>query len=375
MRWFWSPLSELVLADLGIPAPPLLLRKRLASGRQVELIYAGDRMWPAIRHGERLLPEPAHGARIGPGDVVVAVSGGAPGVLRVQSCRGDELLLCADSDPADPVPARREDVLATVRVPPASSGKVLRAGRRVAIDLREALFEGPDEDGPAEETVLRKYEAQAARYAAELQPKLDPLLLDRIREFVAPGGRILVAGSGTGPECLALEAEGWQVTGVDFSAAMVEQARKAAQARGSRVEYLQADLREHREPPGSLAAVFFSYEVYSFIRDASSRIGVLERMRTWLGKGGVVFLSARRVRGLYQRLLLTARFLRPGGRGPGRKEWGHSHTRWISPGGDLSRSFLRIFTLRDLRSEARRAGYEMGPWEGGHAVLVPRGYG
>jgi SAM-dependent methyltransferase len=234
------------------------------------------------------------------------------------------------------------------------------------------LFEGADEDAPAEETVRRKYDAQAAFYAAEMEPRLDPLLLGRLRDLVAPGGRILVAGSGTGPECLALEAEGWQVKGVDFSVAMVEQARKTAQARGSRVEYLQADLREHREPPGSLAAVFFTYEVYSFIRDAPSRIRVLDRMRDWLGKEGVVFLSARTVHGLYQGLLLTARFMRPGRMGPDTGEWGQSHTRWLSPAGDLSRSFVRIFTLRGLRRETRRAGYEMGPWQGAHAVLVPR---
>jgi SAM-dependent methyltransferase len=369
MRPFWSPLSALILADLGFFAPPLLLRKRIESGRQVELIYAGDRMWPAIRHGEHVQMEPR--GRCAPGDVVVAAPGGIPDLLRVLSCRGDALLLCADADPADPALLRKEEVLAAVRARPAQSGKVLRTARRIVLDLQEAFLRNAVSGGTPEETVRRKYEAQAAFYAGERGSNLDSLVLDRIRARVAPGGRILVAGSGTGRECLALEAEGWSVTGVDFSKAMVERAREGALERGSRVEYHQADLREHREPPGSLAAVLFTYDVYSLIQGTARRIELLKRMRLWLGAGGFVLLSARRVRGLYQHFLLSAQALRRHGEG-GSREWGESHTRWISPDGALSRSFIRVFTSRQLRREARRAGYAMGSWEGGHAILIPR---
>jgi len=369
MRFFWSPLSALILADLGFFAPPLLLRKRIESGRRVELVYAGDRMWPAIRHGEHVQMEPR--GRCVPGDVVMAAPGGIPDLLRVLSCRGDTLRLCADADPADPALLRREEVLATVRARPAQSGKALRVARRIALELREALLRDAVSREKAEETVRRKYEAQAAFYAGERGSSLDSLVLDRIRARVGPGGRILVAGSGTGRECLALAAEGWSVTGVDFSKAMVERARERALERGSPVEYHQADLLEHREAPGSLAAVLFTYDVYSLIQGAARRIELLKRIRLWLGTGGFVLLSARRVRGLYERFLLSAQALRRHGKGVS-GEWGESHTRWISPDGALSRSFIRVFTPGQLRREAQKAGYAMGSWEKGHAILVPR---
>src|SRR4029453_7657144 len=89
-----------------------------------------------------------------------------------------------------------------------------------------------------------------------------------------------------------------------------------------------ADLRLHAEPPGSLAAVVFTYEVFSFLPRSRERIAALRSMAPWLMKGGVIFLSARRLHGAYEAFVLSV--LHRAGLGAGR-EWGDSHTRWIAP--------------------------------------------
>jgi SAM-dependent methyltransferase len=171
---------------------------------------------------------------------------------------------------------------------------------------------------------------------------MDPVLMQRIRERVAAGGRVLVAGSGAGHECFALQREGWHVTGVDFSAEIVERARKEALRRGSHVSFHPEDLRKHREPPGSLTAVIFTYEAYGFIRGARDRVELLGRMRGWLAPEGCILLPARRVQGPCPRTRLLIQVFRS--RPPERKDRGCSHTRWLSPDGGLSRSFMASYS-------------------------------
>jgi hypothetical protein len=118
----------------------------------------------------------------------------------------------------------------------------------------------------------------------------------------------------------------------------------------------------------SLGAIVFTYDVYSFLPGRAARIDVLRRMRRWLASDAALFLSARRATSWYQRSILTLQHAVQDTAG----EWGDSHTRWIATNGEMRRSFLRVFTDRDLASEARAAGFEIGTWEGGHAMLRPR---
>ncbi|MBN2309306.1 MAG: class I SAM-dependent methyltransferase [Candidatus Hydrogenedentes bacterium] len=61
---------------------------------------------------------------------------------------------------------------------------------------------------------------------------------------LAPGASILDVGCGTGRHSVELARRGYAVTGVDLSAGMLEQARKAAAAAGVDVTFLQADATE-----------------------------------------------------------------------------------------------------------------------------------
>jgi SAM-dependent methyltransferase len=211
--------------------------------------------------------------------------------------------------------------------------------------------------------VLCKYDGQAPYYAAS-RATLQPSLLQRIRKNVRPGARILVAGSGTGMECFALAEEGWQVTGVDFAPRMVELAQQESERRRLAVRFHQADLLQHDEPPGSLAAVLFTYDVYSFLPERDHRCRLLQSMSEWLEPEGCILLSARRASRLYDRWILTLQWLRRGGR-----RWGHTHTRWVSADGALHRSFVQVHRETSLALEARKAGFQVGTWEAGHALL------
>ena len=65
-----------------------------------------------------------------------------------------------------------------------------------------------------------------------------------LMEFIAqnPPGRALDLGCGTGTNVITLAQHGWQVTGVDFVARAIIQARKKAQLAGISAELLAEDV-------------------------------------------------------------------------------------------------------------------------------------
>jgi SAM-dependent methyltransferase len=367
---FWAPQSAVFVADPTGLATPSVLALLLRAGAPVALIYAGDRMEPAIRHGQRILVDPARGAAPPPpGAVVLAVPGGIPDLLRVESVSGGLYRLTADADAATAVELREDAILGIAQLPSRRLGARARRARRLRIDLREALTGRPDPAPDPADTVRRKYDAQAPFYAGVESAAVSEPLLSWCRERVPREGRILVAGSGTGRESFVLAREGWAVAGIDFSFPMVDLARKEAARLGLPVAFTAADLRAHEEPRGSLAAVFFTYDVYSFLPRAYDRVALLARMAEWLAPGGVVFLSARRCGRPYEIFVLALQHLARVRDGSGGAAWGASHTRWIGTDAGIHRSFVQVFTTGALRREIEAAGYRMGPWRGNHCLL------
>jgi SAM-dependent methyltransferase len=379
MRPFWHPLSAVLLSDPRVFATPRLV-KLFMRGEGIEILVAGDRMSPSLSNGASVRVRSCGSASVPPGAVVLVSFDGALDLLRVVGMEGSELLLQGDSDPAERHRVPASGVLGVADVPAHGTSQMARWLRRLRLDLHEALREGPDaalENGQdLSATVLRKYDAQAPFYARSSGQDIEAPLLERIRRAVAPGGRLLVAGSGTGRECMALAKEGWSVAGVDFSPSMIALAREEASRRGLSPRFVLADLRRHDEPPGSIDAVIFTYDVYSFLPSSADRVELLRRMASWLAPGGVVFLSARLVSGAWARIILRLqRFGRASGgsaftgREGGRRAWGDTHTRWVSQEGVVRRSFVHVFTRRHLRDEVSAAGLRLCDWRGGHGLL------
>lgn len=287
---------------------------------------------------------------------------------------GGDVSITADADPAPLRCLTARDLLGRVeRAPPRRvwSGTLVRT----FLDLREAIVAGPDAVGDRAETVRDKYDDQAVHYDRPASEGIEERLAARILDRVPRGGRVLVAGSGAGREAFALERLGFRVTGVDFSPRMVAAAQAEAVQRGSSVTFVEADLRSHDEAPSSFVAVVFTYDVYSFVPGRDDREALLRRLCGWLVPGGVLFLSARRTHGAWDRAVLSLQWLARAARG-GSEAWGDSHTRWLDASGTLRRSFVHVFTDRRLDREASAAALRRVSWEGGHGVFESqRGFG
>lgn len=371
MRPFWHPLSTILLADPRCFATDGLARMLLATEHRAQMIYGGDRMWPALHHGASFTVEPPGEDTFTTGTTVLVSREGIPDLLRVSGIGEAGVTLTADAEPGAPVVLPRDAVLGRACLPPATPrGRRWTSLRRLVLDLREAWSGRPNHRDDPAETVRDKYESQATYYARAGGVDLDARLLARVRDRILPHGAVLVVGSGVGRECFALAEAGWRVTGIEFSPTMVDLSRKEAAARGLDVDFRQADIREHVLDHAPLDGIFFTYDVYSFIPLRRERITLLRRLRSWLRPGGVVFLSARRVLSWYDRLILSLQWLALSR--AGEAEWGDSHTRWIPNDGVLHRSFVHVFSSRQLSAETTAAGFDIGRWEEGHCVLVPR---
>ena len=367
MTPFWHPVSTLLLADPVSYATSGVLRLMLPAGG-LTLRYAGDRMWPAVAHGAVVTGAPLDATALHAGDVVIADVAGIPDLLRVRRRTESEVELIADADPAF---ATRVPVASVLGCVPGLSRQEAwrgRGRRRLSLDLREAWRGRVSSAEDLAESVRHKYDMQAPYYARVAEAGLDEELSRRICDRFPQQGDVLVVGCGTGRECFDLADLGFRVTGIDFSEGMISAARAESAQRGSDVRFELGDVRELERDPASLDAVLFTYDVYSFIPTRGERVEVLRALGERLRPGGGIFLSARRTKRVYDRLVLTAQWLSRNARG----EWGASHTRYIGPDGELYRSAVRVFSPRGLRREVAAAGFADGRWQGGHALLEPR---
>jgi demethylmenaquinone methyltransferase / 2-methoxy-6-polyprenyl-1,4-benzoquinol methylase len=111
------------------------------------------------------------------------------------------------------------------------------------------------------------------------------------RAVVTPGDRVLDSCCGTGDLALAGLRAGGRVTGVDFSEAMLERARRKSDA----IEWIQADALDLPFADGSFEAATVGFGVRN-LEDLEG--GLRELRRVLVGGGRVGILEITQPRGL-----------------------------------------------------------------------------
>jgi SAM-dependent methyltransferase len=128
----------------------------------------------------------------------------------------------------------------------------------------------------------------AAGYDAVAESALGRALRARVHEavdrYVVRGARVLDLGAGTGLDLAHYLEKGADVTGLELSDHMLEQARHRL---GSSATLIRGDVREAQLPPGAFDVVVSDFGVLNCVDDLGD---VGERIAQWCRPGGVVVL-------------------------------------------------------------------------------------
>lgn len=362
----WQPLSSVLLDAAGTYLSPALARHLLATRGKIMVRFVGDRLWPAVPWGTRLQVAPIPDGPLSRGALVLALVDDIPDLVRVDTDRGAIVRLRADADPALRVEVTRAQVLGLADTPPRIVSALGAWRRRALLDLREALHHTSDRASDAAHTVRDKYDAQAPFYDDSAASTVRPELRAAIERHAPPGSLLVVAGCGTGAECRELASAGFRVLGIDFSEEMIRRARDASTTTDT-IEYRRADLRHPDLASSSCAAVLFTPDVYSFIPDRADRVRSLHSLGQSLIEGGALFVSARVASHLWARAMVSLQWC--ASRPDRSRGWGSSHTRWVGADGGPRRSFIRLFSERQLEREFDEAGLTQVEFVTGWCVL------
>lgn len=111
-----------------------------------------------------------------------------------------------------------------------------------------------------------------------------------VRRFLKPDDRILIVGSGSGREVIALRRDGYNVEGLEPATAAAELSREIMKKAG-----VQARVRiggiETVELDGVFDLFIFSWYCYSYIAHRATRVAALRSARAHLAPGGRIILS------------------------------------------------------------------------------------
>lgn len=128
-------------------------------------------------------------------------------------------------------------------------------------------------------------------YLRVFEPELSP---GRTREEVdgvlaladvPAGARVLDVACGQGRHAVELAARGFDVTGIDLSAPLLERARRRAADAGVSVTWIEQDMRAPARGPFDLAVNLFN--AFGYLEDEYQDQRVLDAVATALRPGGV----------------------------------------------------------------------------------------
>jgi SAM-dependent methyltransferase len=112
-----------------------------------------------------------------------------------------------------------------------------------------------------------------------------------IEQRVAPGSRILLVGSGTGRELIALAACGFRVTGVEPVPRTLDRCRATLASRRLDADLRAGYIEDVVLDDNSFDVAMFSFFVYSLIPTSSRRIAALKKVLSAVKPGGLILVS------------------------------------------------------------------------------------
>ena len=138
---------------------------------------------------------------------------------------------------------------------------------------------------------MDRYDVYAPFYDLDLGDLASDLLM--IQQFARRcGSPILELACGTGRVALPLAREGYQVTGIDVSSAMLEIARHKVDNEGlaGRVTLVEQDMRE-LDLPGRYELAFVAVNSFMHLLSTEDQLTALARIRDHLDPGGLLLLD------------------------------------------------------------------------------------
>jgi len=188
-----------------------------------------------------------------------------------------------------------------------------------------------------------------------------------IPRFLADGARVLVVGSGSGRDLLALARRRHHVEGIEAVARASALARRALAERGLDVAIHEGDVVTMALPAGPYDAVVFSWFCYTYLAERARRVGMLRRLRAVLAPDARVLIS-----------YLPARDRRWGGMRLVRMVARLTRSDWSPERGDIlyddaapgTLHFEHHFQTDEIEGEARDAGFDVAFHEHGEIGFV-----
>jgi hypothetical protein len=111
-------------------------------------------------------------------------------------------------------------------------------------------------------------------------------------------GKILELASGASAHGLRLAGQGFQVTGLDRSAAMLAEAQRRAQAAGVALRTVQGDVVDFALEEGGFDAALFLFETFPLITATADIYRHFAAVRRSLRRGGVYIVDIDRSYGI-----------------------------------------------------------------------------
>lgn len=111
---------------------------------------------------------------------------------------------------------------------------------------------------------------------------------DLLETFPSRSGNLLLLGVGGGREAIPLAQMGFQVTGVDYVAAMIDRARENAARHGVRMEGLVQEVSRLDVREDSYDIVWLSRAMYSCVPTRVRRVAMVRRIARALRPGGLL---------------------------------------------------------------------------------------